>query len=92
MAASIPFHLTRNPEIFVSKQQRKSSIAIEQQTIVVNRSVGGLLLMHPVYLASTLSIVPTRFRSMFREYLAFIGRVMGIGQARLLADVSTYLL
>jgi hypothetical protein len=92
IAASIPFHLTRNPEIFFFKQQQKSSIAIERQTIVANRSVGGLLLMHPIYVVSALSVVPTHLRSMFREYLAFIGRVMGVGQARLLADVSTCLL
>ena len=53
--------------------------------------------MHPIHIISGLSVVPIRFREMLKEQLAWIGRVMGIGQARLLAtdvdlatDVSSY--
>lgn len=86
IAASIPFHLTRNPEVFcVGFQQAREEI------ILPNPSVGGLLLMHSIYAASCLSIVPERLREMFREHLRWIGQKMGIGQAGLLADVSTSL-
>ena len=44
--------------------------------------------MHPLHVVSGLSVVPKHLREMFREQLAWIGRVMGIGQAGVLADVS----
>ena len=47
--------------------------------------------MHPMHVVSGLSVVPMYLREMFREHLAWIGRVMGIGQAELLADVSVCL-
>lgn len=86
LAASIPFHLTRNPETFLVHQQQTSST--KQEVILPNRSIGGLLLMHPIHAVSGLSVVPMHLREMLREHLAWIGRVMGIGQAGLLADVS----
>jgi hypothetical protein len=86
LAASMPFHLTRNPETFLVHQQQTSST--KQEAILPNRSIGGLLLVHPIHAVSSLSVVPMHLREMFREHLAWIGRVMGIGQAGLLADVS----
>jgi hypothetical protein len=86
LAASIPFHLTQNPETLIVHQQQTSSTT--QEVILPNRSIGGLLLMHPIHVVSGLSVVPMHLREMFREHLAWIGRVMGIGQAGLLADVS----
>jgi hypothetical protein len=86
LAASIPFHLTRNPETLLVQQQQTSST--RQEIILPNRSIGGLLLMHPIHAVSDLSVVPMHLREIFREHLAWIGRVMGIGQAGLLADVS----
>lgn len=86
LAASIPFHLTRNPEAFLAHPQQTSST--KQEATLPNRSVGGLLLMHPLHVVSGLSVVPMHLREMFREHLAWVGRVMGIGQAGLLADVS----
>lgn len=62
---------------------------MKPKVAIPNRSIGGLLLMHSLYAASTFSVVPRHLREMFKEYLAWVGRVMGIGQARVLADVST---
>ena len=44
--------------------------------------------MHPIHTVLDLSVVPMHLREIFREHLAWIGGVMGIGQAGLLADVS----
>jgi len=49
------------------------------------RPVGGLLLMHPIYVASTLLIVPQHMREYMKECLEWIGMHMGIGQASLFA-------
>ena len=89
IAASIPFHLTRNPETFLVPQLQTSSA--KQQVILPNKSIGGLLIIHLIHVVSGLSVVPIHLREMFREHLAWIGRVMGIGQASLLADVSVCL-
>ena len=88
LAASIPFHLIRNLETFlVHKQQQTGSTG--RSVIIPNRSAGGILLMHPINVISGLSVVPIHFKEMLKEQLAWIGRVMGIGQAKLLAtDVS----
>jgi hypothetical protein len=45
-------------------------------------------MMHPLHAISSLPVVPLHFREMFREHLVWIGDVMGIGQASLLADVG----
>ena len=84
VAASIPFHLAQNPEVFLwhANPTRK------QEVIHANRSVGGLLLIHPLHVVTELSVVPKHLKEMFRGHLAWIGRVMGIGQAGVLADVS----
>lgn len=88
LGASIPFHLIRNLETFLNRQPQQTS-SPERPVIIPNRSAGGLLLMHPIHIVSGLSIVPIHFRKMLKEQLAWIGRVMGIGQARLLAtDVN----
>ncbi len=51
------------------------------------RSVGGLLLMHTIYVASNLSIVPQQIRLYLKDCLEWIGMYMGIGQASLFAKV-----
>ena len=62
----------------------------ENGTAVVNpgRSVGGLLLMHPIYVASKLPIVPQQMREYLENCLEWIAMYMGIGQASLLAKVG----
>ena len=44
--------------------------------------------MHVIYVGSKTSIVPQSTRQSFRENLAWIGKVMGIGQAEVISDVS----
>lgn len=84
IAASIPFHLLRNPDKVLQQQQTNAAGKLDP-----NRSIGGLFILHPLHVVSGLGIVPMHSREMFREYLAWIGTVMGIGQARLLtSDVS----
>ena len=53
-----------------------------------NNSISGLMIMYVLYVVSKLPIVPIHLREIFKQHLAWIGRVMGIGQASLLADVS----
>ena len=86
IAASIPFHLARNVDEFLINKQQIDPM--KQEAVLPNRSIGGVSLMYPIHVVSALSVVPLHLREMFREHLAWIGRVMGIGQARLLADVS----
>lgn len=87
IAASIPFHLTRNPENFLVHRDQKSSTM--RADPIPNKSIGGLLIMYVIYAVSKLPIVPKHLREMFTEYLAWMGRAMGIGQAALLADPSS---
>jgi len=58
------------------------------QAILPNHSIGGLMLIYTLHSVLDLSIVPSHFNETFREYVIWIGSVMGIGQAPLLADVS----
>jgi hypothetical protein len=88
LAASVPFHLVRNPEVFVATPHQQQSSNGRQEAIVPNISVGGLLLMHVILIASTTSMIPQQISQSFREYLVWIGRVMGIGQAEVVSDVS----
>lgn len=47
--------------------------------------------MYVIHAVSRLPIVPKHLGELFKAHLAWVGRVMGIGQAGLLADVSIYL-
>jgi hypothetical protein len=82
MVASIPYHLTDDLQSFLSKQAANVEISTP------GRSLGGLLLMHPLYVASEVSFLPEEVREYMRRCLAWIGSNMGIGQARLLAKVQ----
>jgi hypothetical protein len=82
MIASIPYHLAEDLHAFL-RESGKNAAAMNP-----GRPVGGLLLMHPIYIASTLLIVPPQMRDHMRECLAWIGTYMGIGQASLFAKVS----
>jgi hypothetical protein len=81
--ASIPFHLTEDLGAFVAKRGANPEIANP------GRPVGGLILLHPVYIASQLPVVPPDMQEYMRKCLAWIGKYMGIGQACLLAKVIT---
>ncbi|THC94915.1 hypothetical protein EYZ11_005598 [Aspergillus tanneri] len=80
--ASIPYHLTEDLLGFVAQGGKSPKITSP------GRPVGGLLLLHPVYVASQLPVVPAEMQVYMRKCLAWIGTHMGIGQASLLAKVS----
>lgn len=79
--SSIPYHLTDDLHIFLSDMGRSA------QTMNPGRSVGGLLLMHPMYVVSKVSTVPEEVRKYMKECLVWIGTYMGIGQAATFAKV-----
>ena len=82
ICASIPYHLADDLQTFLRDMGKKNTTAMNP-----GRPVGGLLLMHPVYAASQLSIIPQQMREYMRECLVWIGTHMGIGQASLFAKV-----
>lgn len=51
------------------------------------RAVGGLLLLHPLFVLATCSIVPSPIHTYVTKCLAWIGENMGIGQAKLMSKV-----
>ncbi|KIW60934.1 hypothetical protein, variant [Exophiala xenobiotica] len=76
LAASVHFHLTGSAEMPPSSPHG---------VITPGKSVGGLLILHPLTVSSTLSVVSPEMQTHFRNCLAWIGDNMGIGQATLLA-------
>ena len=86
IVASIPYHLTEDLQVFL-RDMGKNAAAMNP-----GRPVGGLLLMHPIYVASKLLIVPQQMREYMTECLAWIGMYMGIGQASLFAKVRVLVL
>ena len=81
VVASIPYHLTDNMQ---GAAQQSDSIP---ERIVPGKTIGGLLLMHSLYVMSNLSVIPTSQQSHMKECLAWIGLHMGVGQATLLSKV-----
>ncbi|EED12122.1 C6 transcription factor, putative [Talaromyces stipitatus ATCC 10500] len=77
--ASIPYHLTEDSRSFLAHGAASSEITNP------GRPVGGLLLLHPIYVVSQLPIVPADMQEYLRRCMAWIGTHMGIGQACLLA-------
>ena len=84
--ASIPFHLAEDLQAFL-RDTRDGNAAGRIQP---GRAVGGLLLMHPLYLASKLSIVPLQLQHYLRDCLEWIATNMGFGQASLFAKVRIF--
>ncbi|KAL2813214.1 hypothetical protein BDW59DRAFT_178279 [Aspergillus cavernicola] len=83
--ASIPYHLTNNPHDY------QRAILSPSSSPGIGRSVGGLLLLHPLYVLSTCSIVPPPIHTYARKCLAWIGQYMGIGQGTLMSKGYTSL-
>ncbi|RSL74584.1 hypothetical protein CEP53_000081 [Fusarium sp. AF-6] len=79
--ASIPYHLTDNLHAFIDEYATGEGINDR------GKSLGGLLLMHPLYVASNFSFIPEKMRSYMKRCLLWIGKEMGLGQATLLAEV-----
>jgi len=80
--ASIPYHLTDNLQAFL--------LTISQNLKITDpgKFLGGLLLIHPLYIVSGLPFVSEQIRKYMRTCLAWIGSEMGFGQATLLSNVS----
>lgn len=79
--ASIPYHLTDNVHDY--EQMIRSSNGSPH----TGRAVGGLLLLHPLFVLATCSIVPSPIHTYVTKCLAWIGENMGIGQATLMSKV-----
>lgn len=81
MVASVPYHLTDNLPDFLS--ELKTSTEIRDP----GRFLGGLLLMHPLYVASKMPFLSKQMLEYIKACLLWVGSHMGIGQASLLAKV-----
>lgn len=77
--ASVPYHLADNLPVFVEGTGRK-------ETINPGRTLGGLLLMHPLYAISRCAFMSQVTREYARDCLRWIGDEMGFGQAGLMAN------
>lgn len=77
--ASVPYHLTEDLYDFVNGAR----IQIDKP----GRTIGGLLIMHPLYVASRMPSIPTSTRNYLQRCLAWISSNMGIGHAGKLAQV-----
>ena len=93
IVSSIPFHLAEDLPSFLHRLEQfevgKAEMGKESAAAILSpgRPVGGLLLMHPLYVASKLSIVPQQMREYMKDCLEWIAKHMGIGQASLFARV-----
>ncbi|KAF2108886.1 hypothetical protein BDV96DRAFT_254873 [Lophiotrema nucula] len=79
--ASIPYHLTDNLPAFVDGMRTSEQIQ-------PGKHLGGLLLMHPLYVVANLSSLGPEVRRYARRCLEWIGENHGLGQATLLARRS----
>lgn len=80
LCASVPFHLLADLPAYLRNGNAEKKRP--------GKALGGLLLMYPLYIASSLSMVPTEQREWMKGRLRWIGRVIGIRQASMLADVN----
>lgn len=78
MLSSIPYLLLKDPQGALSNPRIQEP----------GRPFGGLLLMFPLYAVTMLSVIPPAMKTHMRKCLAWIGKNMNIGQARLLSMVS----
>ncbi|RDW69212.1 hypothetical protein BP6252_08232 [Coleophoma cylindrospora] len=85
ITASIPYHLADNLQEFFDQSLSSDGT---MRVIVPGRSVGGLFLMHTLYMVATLSIADPALKEYFKDCLAWIGRNMGIGQATMLSETT----
>ncbi|TPR06040.1 hypothetical protein CAN33_0019425 [Aspergillus niger] len=85
IVASIPYHLTNNLHAY------QQDILSLNSPPGVGRSVGGLLLLHPLFVLSTCSAVPQPIQNHALKCLAWIGQHMGIGQGMLMSKGYTSL-
>ncbi|KAL4783589.1 hypothetical protein BJX76DRAFT_368333 [Aspergillus varians] len=81
--ASIPYHFTSDVRSFLRCAHGES-----REIASPERPAAGLLLMHPIYVVSTLPSVAPGMQEYMRKCLSWIGTHMGIGQASLLGLVG----
>lgn len=81
IAATVPFHLVHDLSKTIVQDDTK------MRTTKCAKPVGGLLLIHALYVSARLPIVSPRLKKYMCDQLQWIGQNMGIGQATLLADV-----
>jgi hypothetical protein len=74
--ASLPFHLLRDETRFVTELE-----------IMPGSLIGGLSIMHPLFLLTNLPVVPPHQQAQTRECLAWIGEHLGIREATSLSAV-----
>jgi len=81
IVSSIPYLLSADLHEFIKNSQAKSPL-------VPGRAIGGLLMIHGLFLLLTLPIVDMKMKAYLRDCLVWIGDNMGIGQAHILSNVS----
>lgn len=79
MMASIPYHFTHDLYAFID--------SAEIDVTEPGRTLGGLLIMHPLYVAAQVPWVSECSKDYLRRCLAWIANNMGIAQADKLAQV-----
>jgi len=77
--ASVPYHLADNLHHFIK--------APESEAMNPGRTLGGLLLMHPLYIVCYLPFVSESIKDYARRCLLWIADNMGIGYAERLTKV-----
>ena len=79
LCASVPFLLFSNLQGHVEDRETPLSPAM---------ALGGLMLIYPLHIASLMPLIPNIQRQWMKGRLRWIGKVMGIGQATILAEVG----
>lgn len=83
---TIPFHLTRLNELHSGATNERK--LVEDAGGQLGRPVGGLLLIHPLFVISKQVIVDEKIRAFARHTLRWIASNMGIGEGAVLGAVS----
>ncbi|KAJ5233154.1 cycloheximide resistance protein [Penicillium chermesinum] len=78
--ASIPYHLASDPQAYLT-------LIDAGATPPRGRPVGGLLLLHPLYVLPTSQSLSGPAKTYVLDVLAWIGEHMGIGQATMMAKL-----
>lgn len=84
LCASIPFHLVADLHHCLQSGGTFDNLSTP------GKALGGLLLMYPLYIASTLSLIPSDQRAWMKGRLQWIGKYMGIRQATMLGNVCFF--
>lgn len=82
MVASIPFHLCQDITKFMIQVETDIYSAMTP-----GKSLGGLLLMHPLFVTSNLAATSPQLQACMKDCLSWFGTNMGIGEATLLSKV-----